>query len=136
MLRFLPNAILQSTTLVFFVAPAFRRACACTHDVGLKADATTHPTLAVKRSHQCSVSCDMAVHGFQEIRACSCRGQIEFLVERKNFEGVVVRDWDVLWRTRRPVPEISVLSGKAVGLMAAVRQIRAGRGNIFRKLIG
>lgn len=89
----------------------------------------------VKWSDQCCVACDVAIHGFQKIGASGCRRQIEFLIERENFKGVVVRDWDLLWRTRGPVAKISALSGEAVGLVAAVRQIRVGRGNICRKLI-
>src|SRR5689334_9420939 len=93
------------------------------------------PVLAVKGSHQRGMACDVAVHGFQQVGARSCCRQIEFLVERENFKGVMVGNPNILWRTRRPIAEISTLSGKAIGLAAAIGQICAGWRHVFRKLV-
>src|SRR6266571_2778517 len=93
-------------------------------------------SLSVKGSHKSGVARNVPVHGFQQIGARGSRREIKLLVERKEFERVVVRDWDVLRRTWGPVTEISALPGEAIGLMAAVRQIRACRRNALGKLVG
>ena len=86
----------------------------------------------MKEADEDGVSHNVAIHRLEYIGASGSRRHIQLLIQRKEFESIVMRNaWP---RTGSPIAKVSTVPGLAIRLPSAVWQLSACGGHVLGEL--